>query len=89
MDPLTKKPRLATVGLGGHAEAILEASGPNGTLTAVDRDPTSLAFSRERLARFGDRVRFVAGNFDRFDERGGLGPASVDGILADLGVSSP
>lgn len=78
-----------TVGLGGHAEAILEASGPTGTLTAFDQDPTSLAFSQERLGRFGERVRFVPGNFDRLDERGGLRPSSVDGVLADLGVSSP
>lgn len=79
----------ATVGLGGHAELILEASGPDGRVTGLDRDPNSLEASRQRLARFGDRARFVAGNFNRFDERAGLGPASVDGILADLGVSSP
>ena len=78
-----------TVGLGGHAEAVLEASGPTGTLIAFDRDPTSLAFSRERLTRFGERVRFVAGNFDRFDERADIRPGSLDGIFADLGVSSP
>jgi 16S rRNA (cytosine1402-N4)-methyltransferase len=78
-----------TVGLGGHAESILEASAPTGTLTAMDRDPTSLSLSRGRLSRFGDRVRFAAGNFDRFDERGGLRAGSMDGILADLGVSSP
>jgi 16S rRNA (cytosine1402-N4)-methyltransferase len=78
-----------TVGLGGHTEAILEASAPDGRVTAFDRDPTSLDFCRKRLARFGDRVRFVAGNFNRFDERGSVNPGSVDGILADLGVSSP
>lgn len=77
-----------TVGLGGHAEAILDASSPAGTLTALDRDPTSLSLSRGRLSRFADRVRFVAGNFDRFDERGEFRPDSIDGILADLGVSS-
>jgi 16S rRNA (cytosine1402-N4)-methyltransferase len=79
----------ATVGLGGHAEAILEASAPDGRLIAVDRDPTSLAAARDRLARFGDRVTFVAGNYDRFDERAGLTPGLIDGIVADLGVSSP
>jgi 16S rRNA (cytosine1402-N4)-methyltransferase len=63
-------------GLGGHAQAILEASAPDGRLVAVDRDPTSLAAARERLARFGDRVTFVAGNYDRFDERAGLTPGS-------------
>jgi 16S rRNA (cytosine1402-N4)-methyltransferase len=55
----------------------------------MDRDPTSLAAARERLARFGDRVTFVAGNYNRFDERAGIRPGSLDGILADLGVSSP
>ncbi len=79
----------ATVGLGGHAEAILEASAPDGRLIAVDRDPTSLAAARERLARFRDRVTFVAGNYDRFEERADIRPGSLDGILADLGVSSP
>ncbi len=79
----------ATVGLGGHAQAILEGSGPDGKLMAVDRDPSSLAAARERLARFGDRVTFVAGNYNRFDERAGIRPGSLDGILADLGVSSP
>ncbi len=78
-----------TVGLGGHAESILDASGPTGTLIAFDRDPASLAAARDRLERFGNRVRFVKGNFDRFDERGGVPPNSMDGLLADLGVSSP
>lgn len=78
-----------TVGLGGHAEAVLNALGPQGRMTVLDQDPTSLTFSRERLAGFGDRVRFVAGNFERFDERAELAVGSVDGILADLGVSSP
>lgn len=78
-----------TVGLGGHAEAILEALGPGGRLTALDQDPTSLSLARERLKRFDDRVRFVKGNFERFDEHADLDSDSVDGLLADLGVSSP
>jgi 16S rRNA (cytosine1402-N4)-methyltransferase len=55
----------------------------------MDQDPSALSACRERLARFGGRARFVEGNFDRFDERGALAPGSLDGILADLGVSSP
>ena len=76
----------ATVGAGGHARALLEASS-GVRLLALDRDPDALALARERLARFGDRVRFVAANFgDLGRELEGLPPP--DGILADLGVSS-
>ena len=76
----------ATVGAGGHARALLEASS-GVRLLALDRDPDALALARERLARFGDRVRFVAANFgDLGGELEGLPPP--DGILADLGVSS-
>ena len=78
-----------TGGGGGHSELILEASAPAGTLVVMDRDPMALDHCRVRLARFGHRVRFVQGNFDRFDERASLAPGSLDGILADLGVSSP
>ena len=45
-----------TLGRGGHAEAVLDASAPGGRLVGVDRDPTAIASSRERLARFGDRA---------------------------------
>jgi 16S rRNA (cytosine1402-N4)-methyltransferase len=76
-------------GVGRACGSRVGGVGPTGTLTAFDRDPASLAVSRQRLTRFGDRVRCVAGNFDRFDERGGIPPHSIDGILADLGVSSP
>ncbi|MFO0681559.1 MAG: 16S rRNA (cytosine(1402)-N(4))-methyltransferase RsmH [Sandaracinus sp.] len=80
----------ATLGRGGHAEAILEASSPTGTLWAIDRDTQAIDESRERLARFGDRVRFVHGRFG--DARALLasaGAPKLDGLLADLGVSSP
>ncbi|HXU46563.1 MAG TPA: 16S rRNA (cytosine(1402)-N(4))-methyltransferase RsmH [Thermoanaerobaculia bacterium] len=76
----------ATLGLGGHAEAILDA-GPAVRLVGIDRDPQALERARERLARFGERVRFVRGNFEDLAELlAGQGP--VAGILADLGVSS-
>lgn len=79
----------ATVGLGGHAEALLTAS-PDVRLVGIDRDPQALERSARRLAAFGDRVRLVQGNFHQvekvlagLDVRGGIA-----GVLADLGVSS-
>jgi 16S rRNA (cytosine1402-N4)-methyltransferase len=80
----------ATVGGGGHAEKVLELSIPNGILLALDADPVALDASRIRLARFGDRVSFTRtysdGMLDAAREYGFLG---VDGVLFDLGVSSP
>jgi len=78
----------ATVGLGGHAEALLEAA-PECELVGIDQDPQALALAGERLARFGARVRLLRASF--FDlERvlGGIGARSLAGMLADLGVSS-
>lgn len=77
-----------TVGLGGHAEALLSQD-LCARLVGIDRDPQALVSARERLARFGDRVELVHGNFadlDRCLER--LGVPHVDGVLLDLGVSS-
>jgi 16S rRNA (cytosine1402-N4)-methyltransferase len=80
----------ATVGAGGHSEAILDASAPEGRVIAVDRDPEAVAAARTRLARFGSRVVVVHA---AFSELGPLlrehGAARVDGLVADLGVSSP
>jgi 16S rRNA (cytosine1402-N4)-methyltransferase len=78
-----------TLGGGGHARALLARS-PTATLIGIDRDPAALAASREVLAPFGDRVRLVHGEYDRMDHiLGELGFVQVDGILLDLGVSSP
>lgn len=80
----------ATVGLGGHAEAILEAA-EGARVLGIDRDPEALARARARLGRFGPRVRFAR---ERFSELGRLvaeaeGPAARPaGVLADLGLSS-
>lgn len=80
----------ATLGGGGHSEALLEASSPAGQLIAFDRDPVALAAAQARLTRFGDRVRFVHAPFSELAERlGDLGVRHVDGVIADLGVSSP
>ncbi|OLF10809.1 16S rRNA (cytosine(1402)-N(4))-methyltransferase RsmH [Actinophytocola xanthii] len=81
----------ATVGLGGHADALLSAH-PGLTLIGLDRDPEALARSGERLARHGDRVHLVHAVYDELADvltRLGLsGTNSVDGVLMDLGVSS-
>jgi 16S rRNA (cytosine1402-N4)-methyltransferase len=78
----------ATVGLGGHSAALLEAY-PQLRLIALDRDPEALRRSAERLARHGDRVHFEHAVYDRLPEvLTGLGLSWVDGVLFDLGVSS-
>jgi len=80
----------ATVGMGGHSQAILESSAPTGRLLGLDRDPDALAFAGARLAPFGARVMLAHATFSGVAAamaQQGLGPA--DGILADLGVSSP
>lgn len=79
----------ATVGGGGHAEGILEAH-PEARVIALDRDEIALAAAKERLARFGDRVTFVKTPFgDVAAALASVGLAQVDGLCADLGVSSP
>ena len=79
----------ATVGLGGHSEALLEAS-PDARLVGIDRDPRALERAARRLERFGDRVRLVHANFQRFRQAmDGIGVGGgLAGVLADLGVSS-
>ena len=75
-----------TAGLGGHAEAILEAS-PAACLIGLDRDPHALERARVRLARFGERVTLVEADFRQLAEVAGA-RAPFAGVLADLGVSS-
>lgn len=78
-----------TVGLGGHARAILRASGPGGRLLGIDADPDALGIAHQRLKEFGDRAILVRGNYRKIRElAAGAGFARVDGILLDLGVSS-
>jgi len=77
----------ATVGLGGHAEAILRASDPDGTLLGIDRDLEALDRAQERLAPFGTRLRLQHGRFEALEALArNSGP--FDGILFDLGASS-
>ena len=78
-----------TVGGGGHAEAILDASSPDSRLLGIDRDPEAVARCRARLAKFGDRFVCVHADFASMKsvaEQNGF--EKVDGILLDLGVSS-
>jgi 16S rRNA (cytosine1402-N4)-methyltransferase len=78
----------ATVGLGGHTEALLERH-PDLRLLAINRDPEALQRSQERLSRFGDRVTFVRGRHESLiDILKQSGIETISGLLADLGVSS-
>ena len=79
-----------TLGAGGHAEAVLEASSPDGLLLGFDRDPVARALASERLARFGARFEAVPARFalvaEELEARGWAG--RVDGLVLDAGVSS-
>lgn len=79
-----------TLGGGGHTEALLEASAPDGVVYATDRDAAALHAASARLSRFGERVVLIHTPFSRLrsvlEARGVL---RVHGLVADLGVSSP
>ena len=76
-----------TFGRGGHSRAILAALGPAGRLIAFDRDPSAIEVGREIT---DPRLTLVHAPFSSFaDELDGLGVSRVDGVLLDLGVSSP
>ena len=78
-----------TIGLGGHASAILDASVPNGRVIGIDLDPYALELTSNRLGNKDNRLTLVHGNFRDLDQilTQNSVPA-VDGILLDLGVSS-
>ncbi|MBP8863663.1 MAG: 16S rRNA (cytosine(1402)-N(4))-methyltransferase RsmH [Anaerolineae bacterium] len=78
-----------TVGGGGHAAALLEASAPDGRLLGLDRDPQAVARAQARLQPFGSRVRLIHASYAALEitaHREGFFPA--DGVLLDLGFSS-
>jgi 16S rRNA (cytosine1402-N4)-methyltransferase len=79
----------ATLGAGGHTVALLEAE-PKARIVALDRDPEAIAAAQERLAPVADRVHFARSVFaDVRAQLDALGIARADGLVADLGVSSP
>jgi 16S rRNA (cytosine1402-N4)-methyltransferase len=75
-----------TVGLGGHAAAILRASAPDGRLLGLDRDGESLERARVQLGEFAGRARLEQADFREIPQR--LSGEAPDGILLDLGISS-
>lgn len=78
-----------TLGLGGHTEAILEATAPDGIVLGFDRDALAIEKARARLARFGDRLITHHGTYAEMKQAAAAhGLASFDGILLDLGYSS-
>ncbi len=78
-----------TVGGGGHAKAILEASGPDGFLLGLDWDEAATNAAREHLAAFGPRVSIKSDSYVHLqDHVTELGDKPVNAILADLGLSS-
>jgi 16S rRNA (cytosine1402-N4)-methyltransferase len=82
-----------TVGLGGHSEAIARRLGAKGKLIGFDRDPEALKLARERLERVCRELGSEAPAVELIDEAfstiaGHVAPGSVDGVLADFGVSS-
>jgi 16S rRNA (cytosine1402-N4)-methyltransferase len=79
----------ATLGAGGHAAGILEASSPDGQLLGIDLDPQALALASQRLADYSNRVFLVQASFTSLNEQlARVGWEQVSGIVIDLGVSS-
>lgn len=79
-----------TLGGGGHSEIIAQQLDKEGHLYAFDQDENALAAAKERLLEYEDRITFVHANFRQLEEKlEELGVEHVDGIVYDLGVSSP
>lgn len=79
----------ATVGAGGHAEAMLDASAPDGRLLGLDADPSAIERAGRRLRRFGDRCTLVHAQFgDMAEVARAAGFDRVQAVLMDLGISS-
>ncbi len=75
-----------TIGGGGHARAILEASYPNGEVWGVDLDEDAIRYCGSRLEEFGDRIHLIRENYSRLEHS--LEGITFDGALLDIGVSS-
>ena len=79
-----------TLGGGGHTKRLLEESAPDGRVIGIDRDADALAAATNALEAFADRVTLVHDTFGRIDHiLSGLGIEGVDGVVLDVGTSSP
>lgn len=79
-----------TLGYGGHSSEILKRLNEQGHLYAFDQDKEALAYSKERLSKIGNNFTLVHSNFVNMkEELANLGINKVDGIIFDLGLSSP
>lgn len=79
-----------TVGSGGHAKGILQSSGPNGMLLGLDIDPCAVNVARRTLEAFGERAILKKLSYVEMDKCvSDMGWYQVDGIILDLGLSSP
>ncbi|HTL70987.1 MAG TPA: 16S rRNA (cytosine(1402)-N(4))-methyltransferase RsmH [Candidatus Eisenbacteria bacterium] len=79
-----------TLGCAGHAALILERLGPDGRLIGFDRDPSAIEASRKALEKYGDRAMILKSDFKNIPARlREAGIDGADGVLLDLGVSSP
>ncbi len=76
-----------TIGGGGHAERILDASSPTGWLYGCDRDGAAVEAAGKRLEKFAGRFEIRRANYSEMD--GWIPAAGCDGVVLDLGVSSP
>ncbi len=76
-----------TLGAGGHTEAILKATAPDGSVIAFDVDPQAIAIAAQRLEPFGSRVRIIRDSYASLANH--IPPSEkIDGVLLDLGISS-
>ena len=79
----------ATLGLGGHSEAILESNEFKGNILGIDQDQSHLDFAGERLKKYADRFTAVKANFSELEQLINTRKIKFDGIIFDLGIASP